>query len=224
MKSAYRMTLADRLGPDAYLLLRFAVWGVAMGIIAAVIAVIQAKGEGASGSVVVVRAVLAALTVCVLVTAGTAGCVYVAAAAMAVWVAPRGSGRPVEPDFSLQDAMLMRGDVAGALHAYELLIATTPADPRVRIRAAEVYAGPGARPRRARELFEEARGLPRVPAGIDIHATNRLVDLYLGPLDDGRAARAELSGLAHRYHNTPIGAQAEEALRRLGPVEKRTER
>ena len=219
MDTKYRMTLSDRMGADAYLLLRFVAWGVAIGIVTAVIATFQAIGEGVSGTMVLVRAVTWGVAAAALVIGGTAGWLHVAGEAWSLWLAPRGSGRGVDPDFSLEDAMLVRGDVAGALHSFERLIATRPTDARVRIRAADVYAGPGARPRRARELFQEARGMRGAPASIDIYASNRLVDLYLGVLNDGRAARAELRGLAQRYPGTPVGAQAADALRRLGPAD-----
>jgi hypothetical protein len=215
VKSGYRATLADRMGPDAYLLIRLGSWALALAIVAAVIAGAQAAGEGAAVLAVLFRGVTTGATAGAVILLGGAGMVYLGGAAASLWLAPGGSSCAMEPDFSRQDAMVMQGNVAGALRSYEDLIASMPADARVRVRAADVYAGPGAGPRRARELFDEALRIPRVPDPIRIYASNRLVDLYLGPLADPRAARAQLRTLADHYRGQVVGRQAEDALRRL---------
>ena len=129
--------------------------------------------------------------------------------------APSGSTTPYQRTFSYQEAMAMRGDVAGALASYEALIAEQPGDTAARFAAAALYASKGRNAARAAELYREARLLPAATRATELAATNALIDLYRGPLADEARMLAELRRLAERFAGTPPGELAREHLAEL---------
>jgi hypothetical protein len=124
-----------------------------------------------------------------------------------------------DDQFSLEDAMAIRGDLEGALASFEDRIAATPIDAptgiELRVRAAEMYARPKGDPRRAAELFRQVQRIHDLSANRDLYVSNRLVDLYLGPLRDEGRAMVELRRLADRYPGTDFAAGARSAIARL---------
>ena len=126
--------------------------------------------------------------------------------------APSGSTTPYQRTFSYQDAMVMRGDVAGALASYEALIVELPADVPVRLAAAAIYAAKGRDPARAAALYREARLLPAATRGTEFAATNALIDLYRGALADEPRLLAELRRLVERFPGTPPAEYAGKML------------
>jgi hypothetical protein len=132
-------------------------------------------------------------------------------AASAIY-APKGDTTPYQRIFSYQDAMAMRGDVAGALASFEALIAELPGDAAVRFAAAELYATRGNDPARAAALYREIRVLPGATARHEFAASNALIDLYRGPLHDEARARSELRRFAERFAGTAPGEMARRAL------------
>lgn len=131
------------------------------------------------------------------------------------FIAVSGSSTPSVPQYSLEQSLVERGQVAEALAMYESRIATSATDADVRLRAAELYATAGNNPRRAAELFVEVRRIDGVGSGQDMHATNRLIDLYSGALDMPGRALVELRRIVDRYPGTPAAANARIALARL---------
>jgi hypothetical protein len=105
--------------------------------------------------------------------------------------------------------------MAGALEAYEKVIAEQPGRPAPRLRAAEHYARGGRDPRRAAELFREVRDLPDVTTRDAVYASSRLADLYDGPLGEPGRALVELRRIIERYPGTAVASHAREALPRL---------
>jgi hypothetical protein len=138
----------------------------------------------------------------------------IGARALGAFLAPSGNRTPYVHDYSQEQALVQRGDVAGALAAYERHVAERPTDAEVRARAAELYAGAGGDPRRAAELLRELRRIPGLPPERDVHASNRLVDLYAGPLADPGRALVELRRLAELYPETRLGREARAAIAR----------
>jgi predicted Zn-dependent protease len=108
----------------------------------------------------------------------------------------------------------MQGKVNEALTSFEDLIAASPGAVQPRLRAAELYAKHGT-PRRAAELLRDARRSPAITAGEDMYATNRLVDLLVGPLGDPGRACVELRRLIDRYPRSTNAQHAREALARI---------
>ncbi|HKG92203.1 MAG TPA: hypothetical protein VKA84_09940, partial [Gemmatimonadaceae bacterium] len=64
-------------------------------------------------------------------------------------------------------------------------------------------------------LFREVQSIPGVPAQRDLYASNRLVDLYRGPLGDEGRALVELRRLAERHPKSPEAAYAREAIAKM---------
>lgn len=128
---------------------------------------------------------------------------------------PSGKSTPYEEQFSYQEALEARDDIAGAAESWEAVIAERPGAVAPRMRAAEFYAGRGADPQRAAELFREIRDLPDVSARDAVYAESRLVDLYDGPLNDPGRALVELRRIIETHPGSPLAAHAREALPRL---------
>ncbi|MDB4880489.1 MAG: hypothetical protein JWL60_1935 [Gemmatimonadetes bacterium] len=136
------------------------------------------------------------------------------AGALAV-TAATGTSTPYVAQFSREESLAARGDVAGALAAYEQVIAEHPHAIPPRMRAAELYATRGGNPLRAAELFREIRSVPGVTNRDAVYACSRLVDLYDGALDDPGRALVELRRIVELYPGTPVAAHARAALPRL---------
>lgn len=148
------------------------------------------------------------------------GFANVAGQVVARFVAPSGSTTPYEPGFSYQQSLAIRGNVAQALESFEAVLRESPHDVEAHAQAADMYAEHGQHGR-AIELFRAMRDIPGVSAARDVYASNRLIDLYLGPArDDGRAL-VELRRLIERHPGTDTASRARVALGRLkrdGPV------
>ena len=125
---------------------------------------------------------------------------------------PTGASVPYEEQFSYQESMAARGDVAGALESYAAIIAERPTAVLPRVRAAELHARDDRDPARAADLFRGVRDLPQSSRFDVLYASNRLVDLYVGPLADPGRAQVELRRIIERFPGTPTSERAREAL------------
>ena len=108
-----------------------------------------------------------------------------------------GSSTPYKEQYSREQALVMRGEVDEALRSFEAVLAEKPDAIDPRIKAAELYAKEKGDHRRAAELFREVQRIAPITPGEDVYATNRLVDLYTGPLGRSRP-RARRATPAHR--------------------------
>ena len=138
-----------------------------------------------------------------------------AAAGVAGAVMPSGATTPSRADFSREDALLMQRDVAGALESLEARIAADPGLADARLRAADIYDREGQDALRAEALFREVQRIPRVSLRDDVYASNRLVDLYDGPLGNTGRALVELRRLIERYPGTRAAEEARRGLTAL---------
>lgn len=118
-----------------------------------------------------------------------------------------------ETGYSHIQAKAAAGDVAGALAAYEAEIAANPLAIAPRAQAAELYAQ-GADPARAAKLFAEIRRVPGCSPKHDLYATQRLVDLYDGPLKQPQRSLTELRRIIERHGDSREAPFAREALAR----------
>jgi len=116
-----------------------------------------------------------------------------------------------ERQYSHEDALVMRGDVQGALASYEKIIAEAPNDVQPRIRAAELCAKSKMR-ERAEGLYRAVQRLPRLSAKDDIYASNRLVDLYLAWPGHEKKGLRELRRLIDTYPETEVAERARAGL------------
>jgi hypothetical protein len=125
-------------------------------------------------------------------------------------VVPTGKSTPYAKAYSYEQSLAARGDVAGSIEAYDEAMLDNATDPEPRVQAAELLMRHG-NAARAAELFREARRLAGNDRARELYTTQRLIDLYLGPLDDPGRATVELRRLADRF----AGTREAEAARNL---------
>jgi tetratricopeptide (TPR) repeat protein len=123
-----------------------------------------------------------------------------------------GASTPYKEQYSYQQALVMRGQLDEALESFEAVIAEKPQEVDPRTKAAELYAREKKNHKRAAELFREIQRIETVTPGEYIYATNRLVDLLTGPLNDPGRALVELRRLIDRYPESTAANHAREAL------------
>ncbi|HEU4748199.1 MAG TPA: tetratricopeptide repeat protein [Gemmatimonadaceae bacterium] len=220
--SEYKRSLFDKFGPDAADLYKIGSWMIVPVVAGASVGGALAVRAGIVGGALV----LAVLTGAVLGVAGTALFVLSvsrgAGAAFGSFIQPSGNRTPYERQFSYEDSLVMRGDVAGALASYERIIAEAPDEAQPRLRAAEVCLKAKLN-EKAEALFRAVQRLPRVTLGDDVYASHRLVDLYRAwPGRETKALR-ELRRLIDTYPNTDVASHARDGLvslkRQLGITE-----
>jgi hypothetical protein len=131
------------------------------------------------------------------------------------FVAPSGRSTPSTDDYSFEKALLARGKVDEALTSLEVRLANHPDDAALCLFVADVYAREGREPAKAERLYLRAREMVGASPEHDYRATNRLIDLYMGALDDPARAEAELERMRLRHAGTTAAAHAEQALRTL---------
>jgi hypothetical protein len=117
--------------------------------------------------------------------------------------------------YSHIEALEARGDIAGALAAWEDTIRDQPTAFAARLHAADLYVRHQVDVPRAAALFREVRLHVAAPVETQRYASQRLIDLYLGALQSPGKAMAELSRSIEQWPNTRETAGAREALRRL---------
>ena len=205
-RSSYKITFFDRHGPDGALRLKVAAQGVTV--------------FGLAFGVCMSRGVPIGMTLVISLTLSTAavfGSWYVmrASGAVALSFLQGRSTTPYENQFSEEQALVMKRDYATALALFEHRMKLSPADPRVRMAAADLYASHGEDPRRAAELYREVQRLPELPTGHDVYVSNKLADLYLGPLKEPRRALVEFRRLIERYPGSTAANNAKLALTNL---------
>lgn len=206
----YKKSLFDKHGPEAADLLR-TVSSLTIPVVAgALIGGALAVQRGLSAPLIVLSIFAGALIL------GTWWWLFVsrvshgAGKAFSEFIQPSASGS-YERQYSHEDAMVMRGDVGGALTSYEEIILEEPNDPQPRLRAAELYAKSQQRDR-AEELYRSVQRLPRLKPKDDVFASNRLVDLYLAwPGHETKGLR-ELRRLIDTYPETDVAQRARAGL------------
>jgi hypothetical protein len=110
--------------------------------------------------------------------------------------------------------MAARGDIEGALKGYRLAMHQNPDDPEPRFRVAELLFR-GDHPDKAVAFYREGRDLAGTNRARELYATQRLIDLYLGPLGDDVRALVELRRLVERFPGTAEAAAARNVLLRM---------
>jgi hypothetical protein len=214
--SGYKSTWMDRAGPDAAITIRSARYSLVVFPLALALwgtVVTQKLGIGGVAGVVLTL-VGGIVTTLVAFRAGLATANAGGAIARA-YTMPSGSSTPYEEQFSYQESLAARGDVAGALESYEAVIAERPAEAAPRLKAAELYARRAGNPGRAAVLFREVRNLATVSPRDALYASSRLIDLYDGPLNDPGRALVELRRLVELHPNTDAAAGARKAIARI---------
>lgn len=131
-------------------------------------------------------------------------------------------GRAIAPDgipytqtWSRIEAHVARGELDAAAVLYEEAVVVAAADFEVRVKAADFFAGPIGRPARALELFRAIQSDPAAPAERQLYASQRIVDLHLGPLADKGRAIVELRRIVDRWPNSHAARFGRDAVLRL---------
>ena len=205
-RSSYKVTLFDRLGPDAGIHVK--AFGYGMLVFGITFGVCLLRG------VPLLVTLIASVTLGVFARYGGMWITERAGATMRYFTSG-GSSTPYEESFSHEQSLVMQRDYAGALACYEQRIAATPNEPRVRVAAADLYMTHGENPKRAAELYREVQRIPGIASGHDIYVSNKLADLYLGPLDQPGRALVEFRRLIHRYPDSSASKYARLAIANL---------
>jgi hypothetical protein len=129
-----------------------------------------------------------------------------------VW--PSGNSTPYEPTYSQAQAMVARGDIDGALVQYGAAMRLHPLDAELRFRAADALFR-SAQPARAVPYLIEGRHLAGENRARELYATQRLIDLYLGPLGNPVGALVELTRLVDRFPETREADAAAKVIAQL---------
>jgi hypothetical protein len=202
----------DRVGPDAPMHLRTAGYGAMVaGLTFAALLLASAMGGKVGAGSVLSFAIISAIVG--IVVAAVASKLSSGAGAVAkAFTMPSGNSTPYQQQFSYQESMVARGDVAGALVSYEAIIGEQPGAIAPRQRAAEHYARGNRNPMRAAELFREIRDTVGATTRDAVYASSRLVDLYDGPLGDPGRALVEMRRIIELYPTSRLAEHAREAL------------
>jgi tetratricopeptide (TPR) repeat protein len=206
----YKRTIFDRRGPDAVHFLRM-VSSLAIPIVAgAFIGGALAVKRGYPPALIVVSALGGSFVFALSWWCVVTGLSHGAGRLFGEFIQPSGAGS-YEQQYSREDALVMRGDVEGALESYEKIILEAPNNAQPRIRAADLCAKSAMR-ERAEILYRAVQRLPRVAPKDDIYASNRLVDLYLAWPGHEKNGLRELRRLIDIYPESDAGARARAGL------------
>jgi hypothetical protein len=113
------------------------------------------------------------------------------------------------------DTLEVRGDFRGAVAAWEAVAIAEPGNPWPLVRSGELYARELGEPAVAVEWFRLARSLPGVKPELQRYASQKIIDLLLGPLGDRGRAMVELRMLVDKHPASREAEGAREALRNL---------
>ncbi|HVX37945.1 MAG TPA: tetratricopeptide repeat protein [Gemmatimonadaceae bacterium] len=211
----YKPTLFDRHGAVAGEYVRAGSYAAMAGIITFAAAfLLMASGGAAPSLIQVVTFAAVGATVAAATFALALGLSHAAGRTYQHLMMDGGS-TPYEEQHSYQQALVMQGKLDEALASFEAVIAEQPNAVTARIRAAELYARDRGNPVRAAELFRDVQRIDSAAPGQVIYATNRLVDLLTGPLDDPGRALVELRRLIERFPGSAGAERARDALKAL---------
>jgi hypothetical protein len=128
---------------------------------------------------------------------------------------PSGSSTPYSTQYSHIDTLEARGDIAGAIGAWEQLAIAEPWNPWALIRAGELHLRAKADAATALDRFKTAREVPSITIEHRLYATQKIVDLYLGPINEPGRALVELRRLVETFPDRREAQFAREAIARL---------
>jgi hypothetical protein len=213
MKLGLKIHLGQLLDLENPHNLRAFAWSLPVAVMMGLLAFVALRAHG--GLVAVAGALLAIAGAVVVFGAAAMGMSSLSSRGAMGFVAPSGRSTPAPDDYSYEKSLLARGDVAAAVDAIEVRMAVCPQDVALRLFAADAYARHAGDPSKAERLYLQTREMPGISSAQDYLATNRLIDLYTGVLDDTARAMAELERLRVRHAGSTAAAHAEQVLRQL---------
>ena len=212
----YRTPLVDRFGDDRTVVTKaLGYTAVLVPFFAIVVGAAGTLGLHLDGWKLVLFVLVGTAGLTLAVFKGILAFAGAPAAGLLRFVAPDGSTTPYQRTFSHIEALAVRGLVAEAAEAYETELRATPDDLELITRTADLYLTHKQNPARAAELLRHLRRAPNAPQARQLYASQRLVDLYLGPLNDRGKAIVELRMVVDRFAGSPAAAFAREGLARL---------
>lgn len=113
------------------------------------------------------------------------------------------------------DALEALGNYQGAVDAWEKVAIAQPGNPWPLMRAGELYLRMLNDPALALERFRGAQELPGIKAEHHIYVSQKIIDLYLGPLNDHGRALVELSRFVHIHAGTRDAVHAKAAIAKI---------
>jgi len=213
-RSSYKLTFFDRHGPEGEIRIKAFAYGLLVfGVCLAGFSLILGK-LGVGPLILIPVTLIGSATLGYGTMKGGLRFTEMAGDATKYFTAG-GSNTPYEDQFSEEQALVMQRDYATALALFEHRIAMAPGEPRVRVAAADLYRTYGENPKRAAELYREVQRTPEVKSGHDIYVSNKLADLYLGPLKEPGRALVEFRRLIERYPGSVAADHARMALANL---------
>lgn len=128
---------------------------------------------------------------------------------------PSGAGSAYTTQYSHIDTLEARGNYRGAVDAWEAAAIAEPQNPWPLIRAGEIYMRTLSEPATALERFKVAREVATITLDHRLYVTQKIVDLYLGPINDPGRALFELRRMVDTYPQRRESHFAREAISRL---------
>lgn len=125
---------------------------------------------------------------------------------------PSGDSTAYTPTFSHIDTLVMRGDLEGAATAWEVAVLENPTNAGVIVKSADFHLRERRDPAAALPLYQRARQLNTGGEDLRRYVQQKIVDLYLGPLNDEGRAMAELRRLIDAFPQSREAEAAREAL------------
>ncbi|MEX1186703.1 MAG: hypothetical protein WEA80_08945 [Gemmatimonadaceae bacterium] len=202
----YRLTLFDRFGPEAADYVNaFRGAFIAAGLFGVYGGARYASEHDFNP---VLGGLLGFVGVFVLTFCAIIGVSRLAGGSFSAFIQPQGT---YDETFSYEESLLARGHHAEAIAAFERHAAAGTGGATVVIRAADLHTRHGDL-QRAADLFREAQRRPDLPAESHMYVTNRLIDLYTGPLPNLDAAVSELRRLIATHPSSDAAKHARTAL------------
>ena len=124
-----------------------------------------------------------------------------------------GGDIPYSPQYSAQQALVIRGDIPGAIESFRQHIATSPMDLEARLRLAALLAKEAGDPHAAELAYLEIRALAPSPQQTAT-LSNALIDIYRAT-GQHEQLKLELGRFARRFPNSREGVATAEYLVRL---------
>lgn len=113
------------------------------------------------------------------------------------------------------DSLEAKGNYAVAVDAWEKVAIAQPGNPWPLMRAGELYLRMLNEPALALERFRGAQELPGIKGEHHIYVSQKIIDLYLGPLNDRGRALVKLSRFVSVYAGTRDAVHAKEAIAKI---------
>jgi hypothetical protein len=212
----YRRSIADRIGPEGADVFRAFNWSIIPTVAGMAIGVAWTAKRGLppNHALALTYIVLGAVIGAMIFGGGSLlfifGLSRGAGEGFGAFIQPQGD---YERDYSREDSLVARGDVAGALSSFESIATDEPDNLEVRLRAAELHRKNSSFEDAAR-LYRDVQSKAQRPKD-DIQASLRLIDLYLAwPENEGRSMR-ELKRLIDKYPGSEIEKRSRAALASL---------